>query len=297
MMIRQNFLNQFTASALPVLEQVIFEGYEQVQDLVPTFLNMRKMDRDIIQSSTISGLPVAPQNAEGQALEYDDIVQGYSKTYTALKYRQGAKITKEMIEDGKYIQMAELAMELGKSMQETRQIVAASILNNAFTAGASAGPDGVALASASHPLIGGLLGDNTDTADLAVASLRAGIEAMRDTRNLQGLRRPFKAKKLVVTITDQWLAGELLQSFLKPGVSTNDVNTLPNLEVVVNDYLTDADSWFLLADKHDLNFFERTAVELDQKVDFDGDALKIQCRERFAVGFNDWRGFFGGLGS
>ena len=296
MMIRQNFLNQFTASALPVLEQVIFEGYEQVQDLVPTFLNMRKMDRDIIQSSTISGLPVAPQNAEGQALEYDDIVQGYSKTYTALKYRQGAKITKEMIEDGKYIQMAELAMELGKSMQETRQIVAASILNNAFSAG-SAGPDGVALASASHPLIGGLLGDNTDTADLAVASLRAGIEAMRDTRNLQGLRRPFKAKKLVVTITDQWLAGELLQSFLKPGVSTNDVNTLPNLEVVVNDYLTDADSWFLLADKHDLNFFERTAVELDQKVDFDGDALKIQCRERFAVGFNDWRGFFGGLGS
>lgn len=297
MMIRQNFLHQFTSSALPVLEQVIFEGYEQVIDLVPSFLNMRKMDRDIVQSSTISGLPLAPQNAEGQALEYDDLQQGYSKTYTALKYRQGAKITKEMIEDGKYIQMAEVARELGKSMQETRQIVAAGILNNAFTGGATAGPDGVALASASHPLIGGLLGDNTDTADLAVASLRAGIEAMRDTRNLQGLRRPFRAKKLIVTITDQWLAGELLQSFLKPGVSTNDINTLPNLEVVVNDYLSDADSWFLLADQHDLNFYQRTAAELVDDVDFDGDAFKIQCRERFAVGFNDWRGFYGGLGS
>lgn len=296
MMIRNNFTHQFGTAMLPVLEQVIFEGYDMVDDLVGLCFNMKQMDRDIIQSSTISGLPQAPVNAEGAPLEYDDLDQGYAKTYTALKYRQGAKITTEMIEDGKYIDMEAVSRELGKSMQETRQIVAAAVLNNAFSS-SFAGPDGVCLANTAHPLLGGLTDGNRASADLAVAALRTAIQDMRDTRNLQGLRRPQKARRLITTISDQWLAKELLQSFLKPGVSTNEVNTLPNLEIVVHDYLSDADSWFLLSDRHDLNFFSRKAMEVMNDVDFDGDAFKIQCRSRFAVGFNDWRGVYGSDGA
>lgn len=293
-MLRNNFLHQFTSSALPVLEKMIFEGYDTVMDLVSEVCNMERMDRDIIQSATLSGLPLARQNAENSPLEYEDIQQGYSKTYTALKYRLGARISVEMIEDGRWIDMGKLARELGLAMKEARQVVAAEVLNNATSTN---GPDGVPLGSASHPLLGGLTDSNTATADLSVAAIRAGVVAMRDTRNLQGLRRPYKAKKLVCTIQDQFLAAELLGSFLKPGVSTNEVNTLPGFEIVVHDYLTDDDTWFLLADKHDLNFFQRKPMEISDDVDFDGDAFKIQCRERFVAGFNDWRGVFVGVGS
>lgn len=295
MLIRNQFLKLFTSSALPVLEKVIFEEYNRAADCVKPCFNVLPMDRDITQSLQISGLPSAPENSEGASVEYEDIVQGYAKTYTALKYRLGVKITREMIEDGRIIDMKKLAQELGHSMYTTRQVQAAAIFNNATT---TAGPDGVALGSASHPLFAsGGTDSNTATADLAVAALRAGLVAMRETLNPQGLRVPHMAKKLVVTTSDQFLAAELLQSVLKPGGSTNDVNTFPSMDIVVVDYLTDADTWFLLADKHDLNFFERTPMELDDDVDFDGDSFKIACRERFAVGFSDWRGVFVGVGN
>lgn len=297
MLIRSNFNKLFTSTALPVLKQIIDDSYEQLEDFAPKIFNMLQMDRDIIQSLQVSGLPAAPENAEGAALEYQDVVQGYAKTYQANKYRLGVKITNEMIEDGDVLQMKRLAEELGKSMKETRIIQATTVFNNAFSS-SYAGADGVALGSASHPLfaVGGT-DSNTASADLSVTALRAGLLAMRETLNPQGLRRPVKARKLLVTTTDQWLAAELLKSVLKPGVSTQEVNTLPDLEIVVGDYLNDADSWFLIGDKHDLNFFQKNAMEIMSDEDFDGDALKIQARERFVVGFGDWRGVYCGLGT
>lgn len=297
MLIRNQFNKLFTSAALPVLKQVIQNDYEKTADFIPFIYNVLPMDRDIVQSLQISGLPAVPSNSEGASLDYEELIQGYAKTYTALKFRLGVKITKEMVEDGRIIDMKKLASELGKSMFTTRQVQGASILNNAFSSSFN-GPDGVPLASASHPLfaIGGT-DDNTDAADLAVSALRTAIQDMRETRNPQGIRVPHMARRLVVTTADQFLAAELINSVLKPGGTTNDVNTLPSLEIVVCDYLTDADSWFLLSDSHDLNFYQRTPMEVDQDVDFDGDAWKIQCRERFAFGFNDWRGVWASNGA
>jgi hypothetical protein len=299
MLIRNQFNKLFSSSALPVLEKIIFENYNKTADFIPKIMNVMPMDRDIVQSLQVSGLPAVPENPEGENLDYSELVQGYAKTYNALKYRLGVKITKEMIEDGKLIDMKKLAEELGKSMFTTRQVQGASVLNNGFSSSFN-GPDGVPLFSASHPLfaVGGT-DDNTDAADLAVSALRTAIIDMRDTRNAQGLRVPHMAKKLVVSISDQFLAAELINSVLKPGVSTNDANTLPGLEIVVCDYLNDSalDAWFLLSDSHDLNFFQRSPMEVMDDLDFDGDALKIQCRERFAVGFNDWRGSWGSSGA
>lgn len=297
MLIRSQFNKLFTSAALPVLEEIIFDSYEQVEDIMPKLFNVMQMDKDIIQSLQISGLPAAPENAEGAALEYQEVIQGYAKTYQALKYRLGVKITNEMIEDGDVVSMKRLAEELGKSMKETKIIQGTSVFNNAFSSSA-AGADGLALASASHPLfaVGGT-DSNTASADLSVTALRNALIALRETLNPQGLRRPVKAKKLLVTTSDQWLAAELLMSVLKPGVSTQEVNTLPNLEIVVGDYLNDADSWFLLGDKHDLNFFQKNPMDVRTDEDFDGDAVKIQARERFVFGFGDWRGVYCGQGT
>ena len=65
-------------------------------------------------------------------------------------------ITEEAVEDNLYDRLASrYTRALARSMAHTKQVKAASILNNAFTAGASAGGDGVALCDASHPLTNG----------------------------------------------------------------------------------------------------------------------------------------------
>lgn len=295
---RSNYADQFFATALPVLERLLLEGYDLPVDLVPECFNVRSMDRSITQSSQVSGFILAPENAEGAAVVYDDLVEGYSKTYTALKYRLAAKITREMIEDGQYIRMTDLARELGKALQETRQIVSFNVFNNGFS---DTGPDGVSLFNASHPLFAsGGTDSNTASADLGITPLRNGINAMRDTRNPQGLRRPIRARKLIVPIETQWLAGELIGSYLKPQTADNDVNTLPNLQVVVADYLNlGSGVWILTGDKgdHHLNFFQRTPMQMDEDTDFDGDARKIAGRERFVVSYDDWRGTYGSAGA
>lgn len=297
-LLRQNFTHQFFANALPVLEKIIFESYDLPEDLLPEIFNMYSMDKSITQSSIITGLPVAYENDEQAALQYEDIQQEYSKTYQALKYRLGVKISEEMLEDGDVVSMRKLAEELGKAMKERKLIQGFAVINGGFT---DSGPDGVSLFNASHPLAAsGGTDSNTAAADLAVASLRTGIEALRQTRNSQGLRRPVKAKKLVVPVESQWAAGELIGSMHKPYTSDNEVNTLPNLEVVVGDYITLGNgTWFLLADKgqHTLNFFQRTPMKVIEDNDFDGDAKKIQCRERFVFGYDDWRGTYGSAGA
>lgn len=298
MLLRNQFTHQFFSAALPMLEKIIFESYDLPQDLLPELFNMYTMDKSITQSSLISGFPVAPENEEGAPLDYENISQEYSKTYTALKYRIGVKITEEMLEDGDVVVMRKLAEELGKSMKERKQIAGFSVLNNGFS---DTGPDAVALFSASHPLpASGGTDSNTASADLAVSALRTAIQDMRDTRNSQGLRRPKRAKKLIVPIATQWLAGELIGSPLRADNAENAINTFPNLDIVVGDYITLGNgTWFLLADKneHTLNFFQRTPMKVVEDDDFDADAKKMAARERFVFGYDDWRGIYGSQGA
>jgi len=299
MLLRSQFPDLVLEDALPVLEKVIFEGYKMADDILPELFNQYSMDQAITQSTGIGGLPIAPVNSEGAALSYDDVDQLYDKTYTALKYRLGVKITEEMIEDNKFITTVKLAEELGKAMKEAKLVAGHAIFNNGFAT--DTGPDGVYLFSASHPLpsVGGT-DSNVGTADLSVASLRSGIEAMRETLNARGLKRPLKARKLVVPVANQWLAAELIKSYQKPYTADNEVNTFPNLDIVVGDYLTlGSGTWFLLADKgdHDLNQFQRVSMSVKSDDDFDADSRKIACRERFVFGYNDWRGTFGSPGA
>jgi hypothetical protein len=96
------------------------------------------------------------------------------------------------------------------------------------------------------------------------------------------------------------VARELLGSEYKPYTANNEINPtkVDGLSLMVNHYLTDADSWFVLADKkdHDLNFFTRTDLEFEYGSDFDSGDDKVKAFQRFSVGYGDWRGCYGGLG-
>jgi hypothetical protein len=68
-------------------------------------------------------------------------------------------------------------------------------------------------------------------------------------------------------------------------------------EIVVNDYLTDTDAWFIKTDVQEgLKYFERNADEFGMDEDFDTDNAKYKARSRFSFGWTDARGIYGSPG-
>ena len=78
---------------------------------------------------------------------------------------------------------------LARSMAATKEIKAATILNNATTAGVYAGGDGVALLSTSHPTQSGNQSNTLATAaDLSETSLESLLIQIADMKDERGLR-------------------------------------------------------------------------------------------------------------
>ena len=120
-------------------------------------------DRAFEEEVMLSGFGTAPTKFEGSAVNFDTANESFTARYTHETIALAFSITEEAIEDNLYDRLgARYTRALARSMAHTKQVKAASILNNAFTAGAFAGGDGVALCDASHPLTSGGTFNNAD---------------------------------------------------------------------------------------------------------------------------------------
>jgi hypothetical protein len=79
----------------------------------------------------------------------------------------------------------------------------------------------------------------------------------------------------------------------------NDINAIRGrLKVVVLDYLTDTNAWFVADSQvHQLNWFWREKLSFKNETDFDTDIAKYKGRMRFSYGWSDWRGIIGSSGA
>jgi phage major head subunit gpT-like protein len=201
---------------------------------------------------------------------------------------------------------------LGRAMREAERISAAGVFNNAFTAGATAGPDGLALCHTAHTLPYPGAGTSSNRlavdADLSQTSIQDMVTLMRKTRDGSGKKILVKPQFLAVPAELEFLATELLDATSKPQASTaNNVTEVnaPNalrsrygLEPVVLDYLTDADAWFLVAGKgsHKLFWYWRKQPQTSSDTEFKSDVALMKIKARWAVGFSDFRGICGTSG-
>src|SRR3990167_3259856 len=151
-LLRSNLPNQLLSNALPVLSAVIFDGYDSVPDYIPRIFNMMPLNEWGTQTLTEAGIKAAGQKSEGASVEFDDIIEGYSKTYQAVTYAIATSMSEELIEDDRQDTAKKTFRSLGQSMGQTRQVVAFNVLNDGFT---DTGPDGVSLFNTAHPMIGG----------------------------------------------------------------------------------------------------------------------------------------------
>jgi phage major head subunit gpT-like protein len=219
----------------------------------------------------------------------------------------GFSVTEEAIEDNLYDSLsARYTKALARAMSYTKQVKAASVLNNGFTNSANYyGGDGVPLFSTAHPLVSGGTNSNTFStqADLNETSLEAATIQIAAWTDERGLLIAAKPRKLVIPPALMFVATRLLETTLRVGTTNNDINAIKNNGTVpegytVNHFLTDTNAWFLLTDvPNGLKHFERTPLQNSMDGDFDTGNVRYKSRERYSFGWSDPLGVFGSSGS
>ena len=112
-------------------------------------------------------------------------------------------------------------------MANTKQVKAASVLNNAFDTTVTGG-DGVSLCNASHPLTNGSTFRNqpSTAADLNETSLENALIDIAGFVDERGLRVSVRGTKLIIPSNLQFIADRILESTLRPGTADNDINAV-----------------------------------------------------------------------
>jgi len=262
-------------------------------------------DRAFEEEVMIVGFGNASVKGEGNAVEYDNATEGFTSRYSHETVALAFSLTEEAVEDNLYDRLgSRYTKALARSMANTKQIKAASVLNNAFSSSYTGG-DGVALVSNAHPLGGGGTASNRPTAyaDLNETSLEdalINVSTLVDDRNLT---IALQGRKLIVPPALQFVADRLLQTPGRVGTSDNDINAIKNMGMVpegyvVNNYLTDTDAWFLKTDCPDgFKHFERSPMQTSLEGDFDTGNMRYKARERYSFGFSNWRAVFASQGA
>jgi hypothetical protein len=189
-------------------------------------------------------------------------------------------------------------------MAYTKQVKAAAVLNNGFSA-SYVGGDGVPLFSASHPLISGGVNSNIPSTpvDLNETSLENAVIQISLWVDERGLLIAARPRKLIIPPALQFVATRLLETSLRIGTADNDINALKNNGSIpegyaINHYLTDTNAWFLTTDvPNGLKHFERSPLTNSMDGDFDTGNVRYKARERYSFGWSDPLGMFGSAGS
>ena len=297
---------QLLKELLPGLNALFGLQYATYGEEHKEIYETEKSERSFEEETKLAGFGAAPVKNEGSAIAYDNAQEAFTARYNHETIALGFSITEEAVEDNLYDSLsARYTKGLARAMAYTKQVKAASILNNGFTGGVYAGGDGVALFSTAHPLISGGTNSNrpSTNSDLNETSLENAVIQIAAWTDERGLLIAAKPRKLVVPPALQFVATRLLETNLRVGTADNDINALKNNGSIpegytINHYLTDTNAWFLCTDvPNGLKHFERMALTTGMDGDFDTGNVRYKARERYSFGFSDPLGVFGSPGS
>jgi hypothetical protein len=300
---------------LPGLNAVFGMEYGEVSDEHAPLFETENSDRAFEEEVLFTGFGTAPVKGEGAAVSYDDAQESYTARYTHETVALAFAVTEEAMEDNLYDTFAKLrARGLARAMANTKQVKAADVFNNGFSA-SYVGGDGVAMFSDSHPTIGAGNQSNLLTGDLSEASLESALISISKAKDDRGILIGLQAKSLHIPSDLAFTADQILNSTMSTTIgvnpttatngatNTNNINAIRSQGLVpggffVNRRFTDTDAWFLKTDcPNGTKMFVRAPLQTKMEPDFDTGNLRFKARERYSFGWSDWRGFYGSAGA
>lgn len=296
---------QLLKELLPGLNAIFGLQYATYNEEHKEIYETETSERSFEEEQKLSGFSAAPVKNEGSAIAYDNAQEAWTARYNHETIALGFSLTEEAIEDNLYDSLsARYTKGLARAMAYTKQVKAAAVLNNGFTAGVNGG-DGVPLFSNGHPLVSGGTNSNVPStpADLNETSLEAAVIQISLWTDERGLLIAAKPKKLIVPTSLQFVATRLLDTELRVGTNDNDINAIKNNGSIaggytVNHFLTDTNAWFLTTDvPNGMKHFVRVPLSNSMDGDFDTGNVRYKSRERYSFGYSDPLGMYGSAGA
>jgi hypothetical protein len=296
---------QLLKELLPGLNALFGMEYARYGEEHKEIYETETSERSFEEETKLSGFSAAPVKNEGSAIAYDNAQEAWTTRYNHETIALGFSITEEAVEDNLYDSLsARYTKALARAMAYTKQVKAAAVLNNGFSASYPGG-DGVALFSASHPLVSGGTNSNTPgtQVDLNETSLEAAVIQIAAWTDERGLLIAAKPKKMIVPPALMFTAKRLLDTELRVATADNDINAIKQMGAIpegytVNHFLTDPNAWFLTTDvPNGMKHFVRTPLQNSMDGDFDTGNVRYKARERYSFGWSDPLGMWGSSGS
>ncbi len=303
---------QLLKELLPGLNALFGMEYARYGEEHKEIYETEKSERSFEEETKLSGFGAAPVKNEGSAIAYDNAQEAFTARYTHETIALGFSITEEAVEDNLYDSLsARYTKALARAMAYTKQVKAASVLNNGFSQ-SYLGGDGVSLFGVNssgtrvgHPLVGGGQNYNSPTTgvdlnETALENATIQIAAWTDERGLLIAAKPVK---LVVPPALMFQSKRLLDTELRVATADNDINAIKQMGTIsggytVNHFLTDPNAWFLTTDvPNGLKHFERVALSTSMDGDFDTGNVRYKARERYSFGWSDPLGMWGSAGA
>ena len=291
------------------MTEIVLE-YKSYPEQWRNIFEVENSDRSFEEEVKLSGFGAAGTKDEGAAITYDDAQEAYTSRYVHNTIAMGFSLTEEAVEDNLYASLsARYTKALARAFQHTKEVKGAAILNDGFSG--SVGGDGQSLFSTAHPLVNGGTNANKPGSgvDLNETSLEAAIIALGKWTDERGLKIAARPKKLVIPSDLQFEAERIMKSQLSTtaggsaAFAKNDINALQSTGAVpggymVNNYLTDADAWFLLSDiPNGLKHFVRVGMKTNMEGEFETGNVRYKGRERYSFGYSDPLGVYGSAGA
>lgn len=296
--------------ALGAIRNELLPGLRKVQGKYDTiekqwpkyYLQKGKSKMAVERTSSVRYLGLAELKTEGAPTAFDNNAGDrfvYNQIHNEIAL--GYAITRKAIDDNLYKQQFQPSnLGLQNSFSQTKEILAANVLNTATTFNASIAGDGKALCATDHPVDGSTFANRPSTdVDLNEAAIYSGLIQIRQFVDNAGLKILCRGRKLLVPIQLEYVASRLTKTELRPGTSDNDVNALITTNGLkegyeVLDYLTSQFAWFMLTTADEgLLYLERIPFETDMHVDFSTDNLLVKGYERYSFGYDGPRGVWG----
>jgi hypothetical protein len=291
----------FRSIVEPILNECFDGVYDQRADeWSRVFREEDGIPRNYHEEPVLYGFGAAPQLPDGTPVTYQQGGVLFLKRYLYKVYGLAFALTKVLVEDGDHIRIGQVyARHLAQSLVETKELLAANVLNTAFNASYPGG-DGVSLINTAHPIVNGTFSNQLATAAvLSQTSLEQMLIQVRQAVDNNGKKIRLVPRQLIVAPGNIFQAEVLLKSVLRTGNANNDINPVKSIGLLdegaaVLSRLTSATAWWVQTDAPEgFKLLMRRRLEKTMEGDFETDTMRYKATERYDIGFTDPRCAYG----
>ena len=291
----------FRSIVEPILNEAFDGVYDQRTDEWSTvFREQQGIPRNYHEEPVLYGFGAAPELPDGTPVSYQQGGVLFLKRYVYKVYGLAFALTKVLVEDGDHIRIGSVyAKHLAQSLVETKETLAANVLNRAFNS-TYPGGDGVQLNATTHPIVNGNFSNLLGTAaNLSQTSLEQMLIQVRQAVDNNGKKIRLQPLKLVVAPGNVFQAEVLLKSVLRTGTANNDINPVKSIGLLpegasVLSRLTSATAWWVETDAPEgMKLLMRRGLEKTMEGDFETDSMRYKSTERYDIGWTDPRAMYG----